>query len=33
MQGLFTMLDPDKLVPMDNYGPMYEALFRGRYFV
>ena len=29
-QGLFASLDPAKLVPMDDYGPMYEALYTGR---
>ncbi len=29
-QGLFSSLDPEKLVGMDNYGPMYEQLYRGK---
>eukprot|EP00291_Cryptomonas_curvata_P019850 CAMPEP_0172158522 /NCGR_PEP_ID=MMETSP1050-20130122/4420_1 /TAXON_ID=233186 /ORGANISM="Cryptomonas curvata, Strain CCAP979/52" /LENGTH=503 /DNA_ID=CAMNT_0012827925 /DNA_START=62 /DNA_END=1573 /DNA_ORIENTATION=+ len=29
-QGLFSALDPEKLVGMDNYGPMYEQLYNGK---
>jgi hypothetical protein len=32
VQGLFNgVLDPAKVVPMDSFGPMFEALYNGKW--